>query len=98
MEAFRARGLPPPRISVTTFCVGLRNILATSGRFIVALPASILDLYADFFGLKRLPIELPMSHFPVGIITVKNRTWSRTAQLFIECAREVAKPLAKVSV
>jgi DNA-binding transcriptional LysR family regulator len=53
MEAFRARGLPPPRISVTTFSVGLRNILGMSGRFIVALPISILDLYADFFGLKR---------------------------------------------
>jgi len=30
-----------------------------------------------------------------GIVTLKNRTLSPVAQLFIECAREVAKPLAK---
>jgi hypothetical protein len=31
---------------------------------------------------------------PIGIITVKGRTLSPTAQLFIGAAREVAKPLA----
>jgi DNA-binding transcriptional LysR family regulator len=98
MEAFRARDLPPPRISVTTFSVCLRNILGMGGRFIVALPISILDLYSDLFGLKRLPIELPMSQFPIGIITVKNRTLSRTAQLFIECAREVTKSIGSGGV
>src|SRR5262245_4868414 len=46
MAAFRARGLPPPQITVTTFSVGLRNFLGMSGRFIVALPLSILRLYA----------------------------------------------------
>jgi hypothetical protein len=35
-----------------------------------------------------------MARVPVGIITLKNRTLSPTAQLFIEHAREVAKPLA----
>ena len=94
LEAFRARGLPPPQISVTTFSVGLRNILGKSGRFIIALPLSIMDLYADHFTLKRLPIELPMSQLPVAIITLKNRSLSRTAQLFVECAREVAKSIA----
>ena len=32
---------------------------------------------------------------PVGIVTLKNRTLSPVAQLFIDCAREVAKPLAR---
>jgi hypothetical protein len=32
---------------------------------------------------------------PIGIVTLKNRTLSPVAQLFIEHAREVAKPLAK---
>jgi len=32
---------------------------------------------------------------PIGIVTLKNRTLSPVAQLFIETAREVAKPLAK---
>jgi len=33
-------------------------------------------------------------HMPTNIITVKNRTLSPLAELFIACAREVARPLA----
>jgi hypothetical protein len=36
-----------------------------------------------------------MARLPNGIATLKNRTLSPVAQLFIDCAREVAKPLAK---
>jgi len=41
-----------------------------------------------------LPIELHTPPRPVGTITLKNRTISPAAELFIESAREVAKPLA----
>ena len=94
MEAFHARGLPPPQITVTTFSVGLRTFLGMTGRFIIALPVSILELYADLFSLKRLPVELPMPQLPIAIVTLKNRTLSPTAQLLIECAREVTKSMA----
>jgi hypothetical protein len=33
---------------------------------------------------------------PVAVATLKNRMLNPSAQLFIDCAREVAKPLAKV--
>ena len=46
-------------------------------------------------GDQVLPVELPMARVPIGIVTLKNRTLSPVAQLFIEHAREVAKPLAK---
>src|SRR5262249_14475460 len=95
IAAFRDQGLPPPRISVTTFSVHLRNFLAMSGRFIVALPLSILKLYSDHFALKRLPIELPTAQLPIAIVTLKNRTLSPTVELFVECAREVAKSMTK---
>jgi hypothetical protein len=36
-----------------------------------------------------------MARLANGIVTLKNRTLSPVTQLFIECAREVAKPLAK---
>lgn len=42
-----------------------------------------------------LPVKLPLSRGPIGIITMKNRTLSPVAKLFIEHAREVAKPMAK---
>jgi hypothetical protein len=45
--------------------------------------------------LKVLPVELPMAGVPNGIATLKDRTLSPVAQLFIEHAREVAKPLAR---
>jgi hypothetical protein len=41
-----------------------------------------------------IPIELASAHAPVGIMTLKNRTLTPVAQFFMDCAREVAKPMA----
>jgi DNA-binding transcriptional LysR family regulator len=92
-EAFYAHGLPPPRISVTTTSLGLRNFLSMSGRFIVALPRSIVELYADRFALKRLPIEFP-TQMSYAIVTLKNRMLSPAVERFVECTREVTKSRA----
>src|SRR5262249_12182104 len=94
IEAFHAHGLPPPPISVIATSLGLRNFLSMSGRFIVALPRSIVELYTDRFALKLLPIEFP-TQMSYAIITLKNRTLSPAVYRFVECAREVAKPLGK---
>jgi DNA-binding transcriptional LysR family regulator len=93
LEAFRARGLPPPHITVTTTSVHLRNFLGMSGRFIVALPASVLDLYKDLFGLKHLPVDLPMANIPYAMIRLRNRTLSPATELFMQCTREVTKSM-----
>jgi DNA-binding transcriptional LysR family regulator len=45
--------------------------------------------------IKVLPVELQHARVPIGIITLKNRSLSPVANLFVEFAREVAKPLAK---
>jgi hypothetical protein len=45
--------------------------------------------------VKALAVELPMAHLPNGIVIPKNRALTPVAQLFIDCAREVAKPLAR---
>jgi hypothetical protein len=45
--------------------------------------------------IKVLPVELPTTHRPSVIISLKNRTLSPLAQLFVDCAREIAKPLTK---
>jgi DNA-binding transcriptional LysR family regulator len=92
-EAFRTRGLPPPQITVMTFSVHLRNFLAMSGRFIVAVPVSILELYADVFGLTRLPVEVPMAEMPYAIVRLRNRTLSPTVELFMQCLRDVTKSM-----
>jgi DNA-binding transcriptional LysR family regulator len=93
LDAFRARGLAPPHVMVTTLSVHLRNFLAMSGRFIVAVPVSILELYADIFGLTRLPVEFPMAELPYAMVRLRNRTLSPAAELFMQCLRDVTKSM-----
>jgi DNA-binding transcriptional LysR family regulator len=75
--------------------IHLRNKLLAGRRFLTMVPCFVLTGPLKDQSLKALPIELPMTRRPVGIVTLKNRTLSPVAQLFIEHAREVAKPLAK---
>jgi hypothetical protein len=45
--------------------------------------------------IKVLPVKLQHARVPIGIVILKNRTLSLAAQFFIDCAREIAKLLAK---
>jgi DNA-binding transcriptional LysR family regulator len=93
VKAFRTRGLKVPSLVVTTFSIHLRNNLVGSGQFITALPDSVLRIYRKLHSLKELPIELSVRP-PVAVVTLRNRTLGPVVQLFIQCAREVAKSLA----
>jgi DNA-binding transcriptional LysR family regulator len=92
-EAFRARGLAPPRISMKTLSVHVRANLVTTGDFITVLPKSVMDLYGRRFALKALPLDLPPRPWPVALVTLRNRTLSPLVERFIACAREDAKRL-----
>jgi DNA-binding transcriptional LysR family regulator len=92
VDAFRAGGLQPPRIAVTTYSIHLRNSLAASARFIAALPDSVLHFSGQ--NLRELPIDLPTPPWSVVIVTAKRRTPNPVAERFIACAREVAKSFA----
>ncbi len=94
-DAFRASGMGLPRIAVTTTTAHLLFQLLESGRYVGHFGDGLLHFYAKRFALKKLPIELPIPPFGVAIIALKNRTISPVAQLFIDCAREAARPLAK---
>jgi DNA-binding transcriptional LysR family regulator len=93
VKAFRTGRLKVPSLVITTFSIHLRNNLVGSGRFITALPGSVLRLYGKRHSLKELPIELSV-HSPVAVVTLRNRTLGPTVQLFIQCARDIAKSLA----
>jgi DNA-binding transcriptional LysR family regulator len=95
MEVFRAAGLDYPRATVIADLPQARMSLLASGLFLTILHASALNFPTTRTELKVLPVELPMDRVPVGIVTLKNRTLSPVAKLFIEHAREAAKPLAK---
>jgi DNA-binding transcriptional LysR family regulator len=94
-EAFRARGLDFPHVAVVAFAYEVRVSLLATNRYLTILPESVLRFPTANPLIKRVPVELPLRRMPIGIMTLKNRILSPPAQLFIECAREVAKPLAK---
>jgi len=92
-DAFRARGLAMPSIAMKTLSIHVRANLLASGRFITALPRSVLRLYAKPLSLKVLPVELPKNSWPVAIVSLKHRTLSPVVSRFIDCTREFAKKL-----
>jgi DNA-binding transcriptional LysR family regulator len=94
-RAFRERRLDVPRIGVATKSCHMQIALLATGRFFAILPAVMLHFNAKRLGLKILPVDLPFKPWPIGVVTLKNRTLSPAAQLFIDEAREVARPLAR---
>ncbi len=95
MEAFRSCGLNYPRTTVFTVPPDMRMSLLATGHFLTIFAGTALRFHTSHPELKVLPVELPMARVPNGIVTLKNRTLSPVAQLFIDSARKVAKPLAK---
>jgi DNA-binding transcriptional LysR family regulator len=95
MRAFRARGLELPRPNVVTYPLAMRCSLLATGRFLTILPRSVLRFPTKHPFIEELPVELPIASGPIGIVTLKNCTPSPVAELVVESAREVAKPLAK---
>lgn len=95
VEGLRARGAALPQRCVTTYSAHLRNNLIATGRFVGTMPKSAFDLAAERFGLKILPIELPVPRWPIAVVTLRNRMLSPVVDLFLDCARAVAKSNAK---
>jgi DNA-binding transcriptional LysR family regulator len=88
-EACQARGIAIPRASLVTLSMSVITHFLAGGRFITAMPRSV----AYFCSLKVLPVDLPVRPWPVNIVTLKSRTLSPVVERFIECAREVTRPM-----
>jgi len=86
-EACGQRDLPMPSIGFRTFSTHLRANLVSTGNYIATFPQSVVQFYADRFGLKALPVELPPRPWPVVILTLKHRTLSPIVQVFIDHVR-----------
>jgi len=92
-EYFRSAGMRPPRLSVASNSMILRNRLLETGRYVSVLPRSILYFSGDLPKMKVLPVTLPGITPVTEILTLKNRTLNPAAKLFIQCARDVAKAM-----
>jgi DNA-binding transcriptional LysR family regulator len=95
VKAFHDNGLESPRATVITLSHSMRTRLLATGHFLSMLPAHALKFSARHTAIRALPIELPSTKQPIGLFTLKNRALSLLAQVFIDCAREAAKPLAR---
>jgi DNA-binding transcriptional LysR family regulator len=87
--ACHARGVATPRASLVTLSMAVITHFLADGQFITSMPRSV----AYFCKLKVLPVDLPTRPWPVNIVTLKNRTLSPVVERFIECAREVTRPM-----
>jgi len=92
-NAFHARGLQLPRLSLRSFSIQMRLHLLATGRFLTVLHGSVLRFNAEAWKLKVLPIDLPIGPMPIAIFTLKNRNPSPVVQLFVQEAKQVAKVL-----
>jgi|SRR5579871_938291 len=91
-EAFQAKGLAMPKVILVSYSVHLRTLLLPTDRYVTAFASTNLS-FAKNSNLKILPVTLPARSWPIAIITLKNRSLSPAVQRFIECVRQVAKPL-----
>jgi DNA-binding transcriptional LysR family regulator len=98
LEAFRAVGVEGPRLLVLSNSVNLRYGLLATGRFLTMFPDSLLRYGPARAPIRVLPIKLPKWQVPTSVMTLKDRTLSPIAQLFIECLHELARPLRTTGV
>jgi DNA-binding transcriptional LysR family regulator len=91
-EAFRASGLEVPRARVITFSIPLCFQLLSRGRFLAMLPISMARL-GGALPLKILRVAIPGIHRPTAIMTLKKRTLSPLAHVFIEEVHMLARRL-----
>jgi len=94
-EAFRSAGLEYPRAVVATSALEIRANLLRTGRYLSIVPEFWLQLPGRHPFIRKLPVELPVTGAPIGIVTLSGHRLGPVAQLFVECAREVATSLMK---
>lgn len=90
-QAFSASGIVFPSSPVIAR-PEVRLSLVAEGRFLSIF--SEVGILRAQSSAKVLPIQLPTARVPSGIVTLKNRTLSPVAHLFIDAARKTAKQLA----
>ncbi len=92
-EAFRSAGLETPQTRVVSASTYLRNNLLLAGPFLTIHPEAMLRYPKPHPSLRALPIELPTTRRPIGLIALKHRTMSPLANLVRSVARDVAKSI-----
>jgi DNA-binding transcriptional LysR family regulator len=96
-KAFRLCGLEPPQARIVTHSIALCHRLLATGRFLAMQPVVMARL-ARHLPIAALDVEFVGFSRSVELVTLKGRTLSPLAELFIECARDLAKTLPRTSL
>src|SRR5262249_38233686 len=86
--------IPVPSAMITTMSIHVTCALLDTGRFLSVLPSSLLAFSPLRNSLCVLPVSVPETSGPVGITTVRQRSLTPVAKLFIDYARKVTDQLA----
>jgi DNA-binding transcriptional LysR family regulator len=92
---FQSHGLPNPPQAVASMSMHLRFHLLATGRYLTVMPISSLRFNARPWGLRALPVDLPIHNRQVAILSLKNRMLSPVATLFLQHARAIGGSIAE---
>jgi DNA-binding transcriptional LysR family regulator len=95
IDAFRAAGHAPPRITVATTSSNLRSDMLATGHYLSMVPRYWVMLPRRHPLFRVVPVEFPHTRLDVGIITLKDRSLSRATKLFLDRVRALTKPLTR---
>jgi DNA-binding transcriptional LysR family regulator len=93
-DAFRRVGLKPPAASVIVGSAQCTSNLVAKGQYLGVLGSMFLHFRPPSVRLKVLPVDA-ITVSPISVVTLRDRTLSPVAKLFIDFTREVIKPLAR---
>lgn len=91
LQAFRGRGLEPPRATVSTRSVQMWVAMLRTRRFLGIGPSAMLRFSAHYPFLAALPVDLSETRRPIALVTLTNRTPAPAARLFVEYVRAVTQ-------
>jgi DNA-binding transcriptional LysR family regulator len=95
--AFAAAGLDQPRRTVISGSLNSRYNLLETGRFVTCIPHSLLPFTRERKDFSILPLRLPVWHTATMILTLRGRSRSPAAELFLAELRTLARPFSNVS-
>lgn len=88
-EIFRVRGLEPPRATVVAPSLQLRLSLMSGGPHLTLLPRAMLRFPGAQPAIVAIPLELPETERPVGLVKLQGRSMSPVLGTFVARAHEV---------
>jgi DNA-binding transcriptional LysR family regulator len=94
-DAFREAGLSPPEPVIVSSSLSMYFALLNSGPFLAMMPRSVLTFTPESQSIRTLSVKVPVKSRPVALVTLKGRTLSPAAQLFIQSLRETMRPLTR---